>query len=303
MIVPIVTCMGRLAYLRQTLPLIIEEFGRAVLVDWSCPQRSGQWARTTLGPDVEVVSVPGQTRFHKTRALNAGAHRAATLGAQWLFFLDADTVIAAGLGVACQRFACRGQFGVGDRVWPGPQSIPELTGVLLVGRADFDRVGGYDEAFRDYGHEDLEMRCRLRLLGGLRAVDLPANHFAAVHHGNALRSQFYPERDLGVSLGRNMSLLRQRVWSWTGRALEQVGEVRDLLFHPPRRPIRSPSWQSLMAAHRANSRKLGRDQAPAARPFSRSARPASLRMVHGRLVTRTVPKSARTAPGASKVPT
>jgi GT2 family glycosyltransferase len=221
--------MGRLAHLQQTLPRMVEEFGRVVLVDWSCPQASGTWARSRFASgEVHVLSVPGQPRFHKTRALNAGAKLARQIGADWFLVLDADTVVMPGLRATCERYARPRRFALGDRV--GSERLRSLTGVLLVSSRDFEDIGGYDEAFEGYGAEDLEMRCRLILRGGLAIQDLPPHLVHALPHGDDLRTRYYEMSNVAASERRNFSLLRERLRAWTGRELESIPQIQNVLW-------------------------------------------------------------------------
>jgi len=52
-----------------------------------------------------------------------------------------------------------------------------LTGNASVRRDDFDKVGGFDEAFTGYGHEDLELGYRLRKSGVEIAYDRDAINY------------------------------------------------------------------------------------------------------------------------------
>lgn len=227
MIIPVITCMGRLEHLKQTLPRVVREFGRALVVDWSCPQKSGAWARRNFGAAVDVVEVPGHRYFHKTRALNLGMRRAALLGASWLLFLDADTLVETGLRAACEQSVIPGEFGMADRL--ERRRRPSLTGVLLVSVEDFRRIGGYDEQFVNYGCEDLDMRCRLALLGNVRPVDLPPLLVHAIAHDDWLRVQHYALAEREASERRNWEILRSRVRQWTGKEIESLPELVFIL--------------------------------------------------------------------------
>jgi hypothetical protein len=233
--IPIITCMGRLAHLQKTLPGVIREFERAIVVDWSCPQKSGEWARRHFGPAVEVVEVAGQRYFHKARALNAGARRAAMLGAEWLLFLDADTHVVPGLRAACEAVA-PGEFAMADRA--DRRRLPSLTGVLLVALADFDRIGGFDDVYVNYGCEDLDMRCRLAILGKVRPADLPPFLVRAIPHDDWLRVQHYAVPDPQASGRHNWQFLKRRIRQWTGRDIESLPEIQDILYES--RPSMAP---------------------------------------------------------------
>jgi hypothetical protein len=271
-IFPITTCMGRIAHLQRCLPTLLEEFERVVLVDWSCPDQSGRWATRTFGSRVHVVEAPGHRHFHKTAAMNVGAEKAADLGASWFAFVDADTLAGSGLRQACEACARSGHFGLADRSRRDAGGGYSLAGFLLVSRADFERVGGYDDAFRDYGQDDLEMRCRLRLVGGLTPIDLPGAVLTSIPHEDTLRVQHYAEPDLRASDGRNAHLLHARVSAWTQHDVRDLPELDGLLCMAP--PVRRVPLAPLVAQARV--------------PGFAEARRSSWRRVGGRLVPRTL---------------
>jgi hypothetical protein len=238
----VVTCMGRRAFLEQTIASIrgVEETAPLgyCLVDFSCPDRAGDWLEAKYPDDIRsgatiVVRVEGREFFHKTEALNLGARAAIEQGARHLCFADADTMFAPG---AFAEIAARtggrrfliasGEAGTGS-------SVPSLTGLLVVASDDFVRAGGYDEAFADWGSEDVELRLRLHLRLGLEAVPLPSGLAWPLKHGDWTRSRFHRERDLRKSATRNYLLLQERVRQWTGQAMENLPEsAKQLLFVP-----------------------------------------------------------------------
>src|SRR5690348_7938147 len=84
------TCMGRLAHLRESLPAAAAQpRAGCVLVDYSCPDRCGNWAEAAF-PQVNVVRVAGRSRWNVCEARNAAA---AAASAPWLCFFDADVVL------------------------------------------------------------------------------------------------------------------------------------------------------------------------------------------------------------------
>src|SRR3954469_164023 len=95
----VVPCMGRLAFLRQTLPAFLRQPAmRYCLVDYSCPEGCGAWVERDFPAEVAsgrlaIERVAGEAHFHKTRAHNLGARRAVAAGAEVLCFLDADTLV------------------------------------------------------------------------------------------------------------------------------------------------------------------------------------------------------------------
>jgi hypothetical protein len=231
--------MGRLAFLKRTLPALLAQPAHVCLVDYSCPEACGAWLESQHGAEVDagralVVRVPGRAFFHKTEALNLGARAAVAAGAGQLCFADADTLLAPGAVQHLRAALQPGLFVVAGR-GPGGASIPSLTGLLAVGAGDFTRAGGYDEGFEDWGSEDIELRLRLHLRAGLRPAFAAPWVAAPIAHGNWLRTRFHRERDIRRSAGRNFARLATLVQQWTGRPLEEAPEiVQTLLFEPAR---------------------------------------------------------------------
>lgn len=185
----IVTCMGRLTHLRESLPrLAAQPASECILVDFSCPEGCGAWAAANH-PAVRVVRVPGQEHFNLARARNAGAGSA---GAPWLCFVDADVLVAP-------RFAQALQPLLRDRrVLRASPLEPELWGTHVVARADFWRVGGYDECFEGWGGEDVDFFARLADAGCTSSA-FPAWLLQPIHHGEEDRTRFHAEKDREVN--------------------------------------------------------------------------------------------------------
>ena len=110
-----------------------------------------------LPPDVRVVRPDPARRPGGAGARNAGA--AAADGDAVLCFLDPDVSPAPGLSrELLQRFD-PGAFLVPDGAGP------RLDSALVCAREAFDCAGGFDEAFRGFGEEVLELRDRLEERG------------------------------------------------------------------------------------------------------------------------------------------
>lgn len=232
----VVSCMGRLAHLRLTAPgIIAQERVGYCLSDFSCPDASGTWLEREFSDQVSAgrvcsVRCPGETLFHKTRALNRGARRALDAGAELLCFSDADTLLLPeSFGAMC-RLLAPGRFLIAGRGRDG-RSVRSLTGLLAVTAGDFRRSGGYDEEFKGWGSEDIAMRLKLHLCHGLEALELPTGLVRPIPHSNYLRTRYAEERDLVRNARRNEALLRTYVERWTGRAYDQLpASARALVF-------------------------------------------------------------------------
>lgn len=189
----VTTCKGRLAHVKQTLPrLCAQADAQVVLVDYDCPDQVGAWTRANH-PDVVVVEVKDRPLFNLAEARNLGA---AVSTAPWLVFLDADALADPGLTSNLATLLTPNAFLCVDAK-PGA-----LSGALVVGRADFDAVGGYDEVFEGWGSEDVDIAARLEI-AGLSARTFPADWLASLPHDNAERTRFHAIADIWVNVEIN----------------------------------------------------------------------------------------------------
>jgi len=181
----IVTCKGRLEHLRQTLPGIAKwPDVEVVVVDYDCPQQSARWVRVAH-PAVKTVRVEDRPTFNLSAARNLGAQAAA---GDWLLFLDADTLAAPDLPGHLTPLMRPGVFAVAE---PG---APQLWGALLVSRADFARLEGYDEAIEGWGSEDEDMIERL-IDAGLERTTFKSDLLTPIPHDERLRTEHYAVKD------------------------------------------------------------------------------------------------------------
>jgi GT2 family glycosyltransferase len=127
-----------------------------------------------------------------------------------------------------------------------------LTGNASVRRADFERVGGFDESFTGYGHEDLELGYRLQQ-AGVRIVYEPRAinyHWQAIPYEEQKQKMelagrstvrfyrkhrsFVVQARLGMtplSLGLHGALARvPGAVSWLERAGERNGLARTIAY-------------------------------------------------------------------------
>jgi hypothetical protein len=177
----IVVSKDRLHQLQQTLPLILAEpFAEVVVVDYDCPNRTGDWVQANY-PSVKVVRVADKPRFHASGARNRGAEAATS---PWLLFMDVDVKLGPGFLESSAPRLRPGAFVIGD---PRP---PELWGTIFVRREDFDALGGYDEVFQGWGAEDVEFIDRL-LARGLEETYFDGNLAQPMFHNDELRTRHH----------------------------------------------------------------------------------------------------------------
>jgi hypothetical protein len=185
----ITTCMGRLDHLRETLPtLVAQPHASVVVVDYSCPERCGEWVERDY-PQVRVVRVPGKSRFNLSHARNVGASAA---DAPWLCFIDADAALASGFTETVLPSLQAGRF------YRPVTGNAELSGMMVCRQADFAKADGYDEVMQGWGAEDKDLRNRLVWLG-LAPDGISENLVRAISHDDSLRTKFYDLKDRNVS--------------------------------------------------------------------------------------------------------
>jgi GT2 family glycosyltransferase len=228
--------MGRLGFVQQTLPrLMADPNAHCCMVDYSCPDHVGDWIEQVLPRPMQerrlvVERVHGERLFNKCRAHNAGAWRALHEGADYLCFLDADTIVEPGFQDWIRAEARPDRFLIAG-LRPDGTDMPSMTGLLVVHGQAFRQVGGFDEDFRGWGGEDIELRLRLYFLGGLDYASVPLTLARPIPHDNALRSQFYEERDIASSNTRNIDRIYHKIRNeWRGRLKRDLAGSERLWY-------------------------------------------------------------------------
>ena len=210
----VTVCKARLAHLMQSLPAAAAQ-APCVVVDYACPEATGNWVRANH-PAVTVVGIGTTGRFSVAAGRNAGAAAAAT---DWLCFLDADVIPASNFVEALTLLLRPGRFY-------RPLPVTEDTwGTLLCTRTDFERIGGYDEAFEEWGGEDDDIYHRLQS-SGVTAAHYPAHLLSAITHDDSVRMQFHVVKDREISRRVNFAYMQLR------------NDIRTMLDTEPGLPLR-----------------------------------------------------------------
>jgi GT2 family glycosyltransferase len=194
----VTTCKGRLDHLKQSLPAMIAQGAKEVIVvDYSCPQGTGAFVRANF-PSVRVVTVEGETYFSLWKARNAGASVA---GGDVLVFVDADTVLAEGAIARMSDSLPKHAYGFFDHKTSrafnrsGPAlAANQLKGFHAVPAEAFRRLGGYDEVLEGYAAgADTDLEIRLKTIGIERHLLEPSLVDSVIEHDAASRTENHAE--------------------------------------------------------------------------------------------------------------
>jgi hypothetical protein len=205
------------------------------VVDYSCPDETAEWLENRYPDELAtgrllIERVTGETGFNKCRAHNAGARRAIRAGAEYLCFLDADTLVRPGFHAWLKRNVKPDSFAIAALREDG-SDMPSMTGLLVVPADPFERVAGFDEGFAGWGGEDIELRLRLFLLGGLDHHDVPLSLVSPLPHDNSLRAAFYDEPNIFESNAANMARVRHKLTrEWQGRMVRSPEDAGRLWY-------------------------------------------------------------------------
>lgn len=213
----IMPCMGRLAHLKHTLPLLAKQpRTEIIVVDYSDPEGCGDWAIRQAWPNVRAVRYPGQKHFSLSRARNIGAQMCQT---RYIGFIDADVILAENFTVAIAPALSIEHFIVFAQWQSG------FSGFLICWYPAFLYAGGYPAKtpgvlysgadMDGYGFDDGYMRMALEKVGVQpRYIEMSlASH---LDHDQSSRVSNYAEKDQDISVTqpRNASIAQDYLTRW-----------------------------------------------------------------------------------------
>jgi hypothetical protein len=162
-------------------------------------------------------------------AIRRGEHgHARALGADYLWFTDADTTVKDG---RWWRWLTENLDTHRVLIVQGSAVSRDLTGTLVVSTGAFFAAGGFDDGFIGWGSEDLDLRLRLYLGLGLAYTEAPGDLLRAIEHGDELRTRFYQEQDKTASHRRNLVRMAQNALLACG--MEPTEDALRELFSKP----------------------------------------------------------------------
>lgn len=175
---------------RDTASEVIETALRStvdqvVVVNWS----SKTWNVSESNSKLTVVKAIEEPNWHLGRAYNLGM-RFVTSDIVWK--IDCDTRIDVN-AVNEVATLTDGTFRTGD--WRIGGNAAHLNGNLVVKRADFWAVGGYDERIQSYGWDDTSLYNRLNATG-LKWLRIEPGWASHIEHSNAKRGSVNVHRSI-----------------------------------------------------------------------------------------------------------
>lgn len=214
----ITVCSGRLEHLKQTLPIIIEgQPDEIIVVDYNCPQNSGQWVSENY-PNVKVIRSHIKEKFNLSKGRNLGI---SNVSSNVACIIDADIKIDPDFVNWIRNNVHINSFyrhepknGVRDK---------ETWGTVICSRKNIIEIGMYDEVFSGWGGEDDDLYYRLRS-AGVTEETYPSNYLNAITHSDSMRFKEYDIKN------RYLQVLQNKIYSNIKNTVK--GFVDD--FHKPR---------------------------------------------------------------------
>lgn len=205
----VVTCRGRLSFLKQSLPSMMQQPGCCcVVVDYSCPDRCGEWVEANY-PRATVVRVEGRPRFNHNDARSRGV---AAVTAPWLCLIDSDIVLAPGFAQAVLPTLRPGAYYRADP-W-----TDHTFGTYILPLDDYKRVGGHDPVIEGYGSAETDLFARLKAVGIVPST-FPGELIEHIDHSDEQRTEHYTIKDmmLNHTVNRIYSVAKMDFWRLTGK--------------------------------------------------------------------------------------
>ena len=219
----VTTCKGRLTHIQETLPLLWEQAKQnIVMVDYSCPQNSGEWVEKNY-PQVHIVRVDS-AGFNISDARNQGAR---DLTCDFICFIDADVKVYPGFVEWLQDNLNLYCFYTITKT-NGPN---ELWGTIIVPTHAYKLIRGYDELFSGWGGEDDDLYYRLKS-AGFTPLGIPPHFLEAIKHKDEERVLFHEIKDRNFQhhINRFYATAKKQVMAFYRAEGELPAEIRIKLY-------------------------------------------------------------------------
>jgi len=191
----VTTCKGRLENLKKSFASVCEvDFGchiEYVLVDYDCPDKAGQYFKKVEVPEqvsLTLQFVAPAPYFNPSKARNSGAFTAV---ADYLLFVDADTILTQEYVDDAVKPVLNGVYEYSHvRMCP---EASEKFGTLCVPYDHFSAIRGYDQSLENWGKEDEDIYNRLKYRG-YSGYFFEPDIIGVIRHDNDTRTRFYEDQ-------------------------------------------------------------------------------------------------------------
>lgn len=198
----IMTCMGRLSQVEQTLPFVqAQSNSNVIFVDYSCPDHSGLWVQQHF-PEAHVVKQEGASYFNLSAARNVGIHALDRSSQGLVCFVDADVILAPSFADWIRQNYQLKHFMFLQK----SAANAGLGGLLVVHSRDLQQFGGYDETMAGYGRNAAFMRIKL-YFSGLQYSFIENGLAKHLEHDHQLRTRYYKAKSWQHSKSENEAKL------------------------------------------------------------------------------------------------
>jgi len=183
----IIPCKNRLDHLKQSLPLVFNQSYDdldVIVVDYNCPQKSGEWAMENFECKVLNCNV-GPNEWSLSSARNEGFKYS---NGDVVLFLDADALLTDNEFITKNlNRLVEGSFICG---W----GYTDATGVMMCHRSAFIAANGYNELISSWGGEDIQLYNRFQYELGIEKRTWDGG-IETIKHGDEIRNLFHGGRD------------------------------------------------------------------------------------------------------------
>eukprot|EP00172_Hildenbrandia_rubra_P002537 Plantae.Rhodophyta-Hildenbrandia_rubra.ctg3438.p1 GENE.Plantae.Rhodophyta-Hildenbrandia_rubra.ctg3438~~Plantae.Rhodophyta-Hildenbrandia_rubra.ctg3438.p1 ORF type:complete len:739 (+),score=100.20 Plantae.Rhodophyta-Hildenbrandia_rubra.ctg3438:301-2517(+) len=232
----VASCMNRHSALKNVLDawMKVDGVDEIILVDWSSSPPLKDLVDSIRGSDsrVKLIRVDGEKRWVLSRAYNLAIKAASR---DKIIRTDCDYSIGRNF-LKSHNLTTNGpkgsRFFAGDYRQARNENEVHLNGAVFINRADFLRIGGYDERIQTYGWDDEDLYGRLTK-AGVSKHNISYEHVNHVPHGNEDRVRSRTEF-VQVEIDFNRLLLEKLPpWSantndishWTSTGSESSNDV------------------------------------------------------------------------------
>jgi hypothetical protein len=199
-----ITCKGRVQHVQETLPKNLDdnpagELSKFVLLDYNSGDGLREYltechSHHLLSGKLVVYSFPEPQVFHMTHAKNMVHRLGIREGADILCNLDADNFTGPFFdSFISEKFKDRGDVFLWAKMFTHPNGKRPrgISGRIVVSAKAFFKLGGYDEKFTTWDHDDKDFNLRLRR-AGYEGLEIDQQYLDVVLHTNKMRFKDYP---------------------------------------------------------------------------------------------------------------